>query len=292
MARNISPRRIASLLPAATEIVWALGAGDRLVGVSHACDFPPETAALPRLTVTAIDPGRPSGEIDAAVRERHAAGLPVIAVDGSAVTALRPDLILAQDLCEVCAVMDGSVCRIAEALVPAPEVFGLRGRTLTGVLEDIRAVASRLHLPEAGERVVGRLAQRMSQGGAPTAARRRVVVIEWLEPLYLAGHWVPEMVACAGGIDVGAEPGSHSVPTTWERVTALRPDVVIVALCGFGLERARAEWRLALAGNRAAAACIGGLGARVVTIDGNAYTSRPGPRLVEGIEVLAAAIES
>ena len=281
LLQTTAPTRIASLLPAGTEIVCALGARDRLAGVSHACDHPPGIEALPRLTLTTVTPDAASAAIDAEVRALSAAGEPVIAVDGPALSALRPDLIIAQDLCEVCAVTDGAVCALPDILSPPPPVLTLSGRTLEGIFEDIRRIGEVLdHRRESAE-LLDRLRQRLSALAESAPARPpRVVVIEWLEPLYLAGHWVPDLVAAAGGVDAGAAPGSHSVVTSWDRLVSLEPEVIVLALCGFGLERGVAEWA-SWSGGRS-------LPAPVFAIDGNAYTSRPGPRVVEGAELLAS----
>jgi iron complex transport system substrate-binding protein len=285
----MTKRRVVSLLPAATEIVAALGGIGSLVGVSHECDYPPEVRALPRLTATPIDPHAPAARIDAEVRRLRAEGRPVIAVDGAAIRALAPDVIVTQGLCEVCAVADGEVHRLARLFDPPPAIVSLSATTLAGIGLDIRKVGAALDLSaDAQELVLGldsrlaRLARRPLPGGPP-----RIVCIEWLEPLYLAGHWVPELIAAAGGQDVGAAPGTHSARREWSEVTALRPDVALVALCGFGVARARrdldatadVEVRRALQQTE------------VWLLDGNAYTSRPGPRVVDGAERIRAALE-
>lgn len=279
--------RIVSLLPGATELACALGLRDRLVGVSHECDFPPEVASLPRLTATPIDPALPSGAIDAAVRAARDAGQPVIAVDAAALTALHPDLIVTQSLCEVCAVADGQVMRLAAALTPAPTVLALDGRTVTGILDDVRALASAAGVPARAAGVVaalhGRL-ERLALGGP--RPRPRVLCLEWIDPPYTAGHWVPELVHAAGGADVGAAPGEHSRQRTWAELAAMKPDLIVVMLCGFGVERSIRELdRLANPEARALLAS-----APVWVIDANNYTSRPGPRLADGAERLRAAL--
>ncbi len=274
--------RVVSLLPAATEIVSALGGEGRLVAVSHECDWPRAVTRLPRVTTSPIDPAAPSGAIDRAVRELRAAGRPVIAVDAARLAELQPDLILTQDLCEVCAVSDGQVFRLADALTPAPAVLSLSAPDLDGIYADIDAVGRALDLePEAEELVAGMRYRLRVLAPAGTAERPRVVAVEWLDPLFLAGHWVPELIAAAGGIDAGASPGAHSVQITPEALEALAPDVVIVMLCGFGVDRALREL---------AATPLPALGAPVWVLDGNAYTSRPGPRVVDGAVRIRAAI--
>lgn len=277
--------RVVTLLPAATEMVMALGGAKRLVGVSHECDYPPAVTRLPRLTTTPLDASASSAVIDAQVRRAREMGKPVIAVDAEALARLAPDLLITQGLCEVCAVADGEIHRLAALLRPAPAVLSLSARTLAGIWEDIRAVGRALDLSDEAEELVAGLQNRMGRLGKLTNAPR-VVCVEWLEPLFLAGHWVPELVAAAGGVDVGAIPGSHSAVSDWTSVSALRPDLIVIMLCGFDVARARAELKV-----------LDSTGAkRVLTsapvwiLDGNAYTSRPGPRVVDGVERLRAAM--
>lgn len=277
--------RVVTLLPAATEIVAALGGADRLVGISHECDYPASVLRLPRVTATPVDPSLPSGRIDAEVRRLRASGRPVIGIDAEALRRLAPDLLVTQSLCEVCAVDDGEACRLAAALERPPEVLRLGGTTLDGVWKDIRAVGRALGLAQEADTLLAALARRLAalRAGAPRTPPR-VLCIEWLDPLFLAGHWVPELVTAAGGRDAGAVPGSHSVRREWHEVAALQPDLILIMLCGFGVERSLAE--LETVGPEARAA----LGmAPVWALDGNAYTSRPGPRLVDGAERIAAA---
>lgn len=283
--------RIASLLPAGTEIVAALGAEHLLVGISHECDYPPSVAHIPRLTGSPIDSSRSSAAIDAQVRSLHASGGTVITVDGTALRHARPDLILTQGLCEVCAVVEGDVRTLAQVLSPAPSVLPLTARNLPGIFTDIETIGAALGREAEAGALNASLEQRLralsARGPRPAP---RVMVVEWLEPLYLAGHWVPEMVAWAGGNDVGAAPGDHSHPRRWQEAATLAPDMIVVALCGFGLERAVAEWKQFLTGGSAEAAIARGLDAPVWALDGNAYTSRPGPRAVDGAELIQRAL--
>jgi iron complex transport system substrate-binding protein len=279
--------RVVTLLPGATEIVAALGGAGQLVAISHECDHPASVRHLPRITSTPLDPTLPGAAIDAEVRRLRDAGRPVIAVDGEALRRLAPDLLITQDLCEVCAVADGAVHRLAHAMDRPPAVLALTGRTLAGVLDDIRAVARAIDLAAEGDELTAGLRSRLARlrGGAP-ARPPRVFCVEWLEPLFIAGHWVPDQVAAAGGVSAGAAPGEHSAVSSWESAVSLRPDLAVVMLCGFGLARARAELdRLA---NPTAAGLLGAV--PVWLLDGNAYTSRPGPRLVDGAERLQAAM--
>jgi iron complex transport system substrate-binding protein len=274
--------RVLSLLPAATEIVAALGAGHSLVGISHECDYPPSVTHLPRVTQAAIDPKLPGAVIDAEVRRLMAAGTAVITVDAVLVRSLAPDLIVTQDLCEVCAV-DGS-----QVLHLAPAVVRLAGRSLAGAQDDIRTVGRALDLvDEAGELITG-MQYRLGRLAVTAPARPpRVACIEWLEPLYLAGHWVPELVQAAGGVAVGGEPGEKSRRRAWAEVVAMRPDLILVMLCGFSVERGRQEWGAFARANPGVIALLGATPVRFV--DGNALTSRPGPRLVEGAAAIQAA---
>ncbi|MDZ4674151.1 MAG: ABC transporter substrate-binding protein [Gemmatimonadota bacterium] len=277
--------RVLSLLPAATEIVCALGAGDRLVGTTHECDYPPEIQHLPRVTTTPIDHTLSSGKIDEAVRRMRAEGQAVIALDRSQVEALRPTLILTQNLCEVCAV-DGNATRaLADLFDPPPTVLHLTGQTLGGVYDDIRRIGAALDLQPDAEDLVAGMRYRLAHlpGAVPTPTPR-VVSVEWLDPLYLAGHWVPELVAAAGGEEVGAVGGEPSRRRAWAEVAAMQPDVVLIMLCGFGIRRAQDEWAAFARANPVVVSMIGA--ARVRFVDGNAYTSRPGPRLVEGAEAI------
>jgi iron complex transport system substrate-binding protein len=280
--------RIVSLLPGATEMLAALGAIDQLVGISHECDEPPEVRALPRVTATPIDPTRSSAEIHAAVQQAVAEGRQAIGIEAEALLALRPDVIVTQMLCDVCAVADGEAMRLARVMDPPPRVVALDGRTLDGVWDDIARLGASIGRTVEGER----LADSLRTEGTTLAEQYRravplrVVAIEWLEPLFLAGHWVPEMIAAAGGVDVGATAGSHSTVRDWAEVIALDPDVVLVILCGFDEARARAE--LAAMPEGPAKAWLATQ--RVVVLDGNAYTSRPGPRLLDGIRHVAEAL--
>jgi iron complex transport system substrate-binding protein len=278
--------RIASLLPAATEMVTALGGAGQLVAISHECDYPSSVQHLPRVTVTPIDAQASSARIDAEVRRLRAAGRPVIAVDGDQLGRLAPDLILTQDLCEVCAVADGEVHRLAAALRPVPAMLSLKARTLHGIWDDVRRVAQALELDAEAEELILGLQSRLRRLRPGPGRRPRMLCIEWLDPLYLAGHWVPEMVGEAGGEDVGAAPGSHSTRRNWEEIPALRPEIVVVMLCGFDLERGVRELN-ALAGPGADIL----RGVTVWILDGNAYSSRPGPRVVDGVERLQAALQ-
>ena len=279
--------RVVTLLPAATEMVAALGGGDQLVGISHECDFPGWVRQLPRVTATPVDVDSPGRVIDAEVRRLRSSGSPVIAIDAAQLTALAPDLIITQGLCEVCAVSDGEVHRLAAGFEHRPKVLSLTASDLSGIWSDIAQVGAALDLEAEAEELVLGLRSRIARLGAANAQEAAAVVcVEWLDPLYLAGHWVPELVMAAGGKDIGAEAGSHSARHGWKELKDLDPDHIIVMLCGFGLERARRE----LEELRDPEALE--LMHRVPTwiIDGNAYISRAGPRVVDGAARIQSAL--
>jgi len=291
--------RIVSLLPAATEIVAALGGLAWLVGVSHECDYPPAVRNLPRVTRTTLDATLPSRAIDAAMAQAAGGGPAPVTLDVAALRRLAPDLILGQSLCDVCAVGAGPIADALAALERRPEVVTLHAHTLDGVFADIVRVGEAMDLGSEAEELVAGLTYRLGRVGAqhaaplrappmavsnraPRTAPTRVLVLEWTAPAYVAGHWVPELIAAAGGENVGARAGARSVARAWPELRALAPDLVVVALCGFDVPRARRE--TAAVTDPDGRALLSG---RVAYLDGNAYTSRPGPRLVDAAELLA-----
>jgi iron complex transport system substrate-binding protein len=284
------PRRVVSLLPAATEMVCALGAGDRLVGRSHECDVPPQVSALPVCSRPRAPLEGPVAVIDDRVRDLVRHGLSVFEVDAQRLRDLQPDLIITQTQCEVCAVSLAEV----EAAVrtwsgTAPAVLSLEATALRDVLADVQRVADALGCPQEGQRLRAEMRTRMRAidgtangvAGAPT-----VVCIEWVEPLMVAGNWVPELVDLAGGDDRLGTPGEHSPVVAWERVREADPDVLVVMPCGFDLARscetAGHLRSLPGYGELRAAAC-----GEVYATDGHRYFNRPGPSLVESLEILA-----
>lgn len=283
----MSSAPIVSLLPAGTEIVAALGAWDRLAGVSHECDYPPEALHLPSVTRSPIDASASAGEVDRAVREAVASGTPVFALDEARIRELQPSVILTQGLCEVCAISEGDVHRLAASLPTPATVVSLGARTLDDVLASITTVAQALGTEDEGAELLSGLRARMRRVHetlkAARAPRPRVAIIEWTEPVFVAGHWVPDMVRRAGGIDALASPGEHSRARPVSEVRDADPEVIVFAPCGYALDRARDEATRTLARDEWAWA----RGRRVAVMDGNAYTSRPGPRLIDGIEILA-----
>ena len=270
--------RICSLLPSATEIVFALGLGDCLVAVSEECDFPPEARALPRVTASRVDTqSLDSRAIDEAVRAAIADGRSLYAVDSEAIARLAPDVILTQDLCEVCAVSSGEVA----ALCPVDaRVVSLDPRTLAEVAESVRTLGRELGTAERGETVAAAFEARIAgvRNAVAGHPRPRVFVNEWLEPPYAAGHWVPEMVDAAGGDEIFGLAGQPSRPTTWDEALAREPELVVLAACGYDAERIATEAR---------AVGLPELSTTVVAVDANAYFSRPGPRLADGVVQLA-----
>jgi iron complex transport system substrate-binding protein len=285
--------RIVSLLPAATEIVAALGvaigegAADgtpKLVGISHECDEPERVRALPRVTTSTIDPHAVSGDIDRAVRTALAAGRSPISIDVPRLAALRPDVLIGQSLCDVCAVGGDDLAHAAAALSPRPTVVTMHAHTLDAVFGDMLTVGAAIGLRDEADELVAGLRYRLRQvaSHAPTTPHPTVLVLEWLDPPYVAGHWVPELVAIAGGQDVGNTAGARSAARPWRELAALGPEKVIVALCGFDVPRARQE-AAAVRDVDALRLFSGG----VEFLDGNAYTSRPGPRLIQAARLLA-----
>jgi len=275
--------RIASLVPSATEMLFALGLGGDVVGVTHECDFPPEASALPHLTRTVLPPGLGAGEIDAAVKELVGEGRALYELDEELLAELEPDLIVTQAVCEVCAVSYEDVATVAARLPGQPRVLRQDPSSLGEVLEDVtrlgEAAAIGGRAAAAREALEGRLeAVRVAVEGAP---RPRVLALEWLDPPFLGGHWVPEMIALAGGEDVAGRAGQKSPQVEWEQLPGRDPEVVVAMPCGWYLEDSRAQ---ALEHRER----LGGLGAeRLFAVDAASTFSRPGPRLVDGVELLA-----
>jgi iron complex transport system substrate-binding protein len=282
--------RIISLLPAGTEIIAALGALDQLVAITHECDYPPEVARLPRVTASSIDRDASSADIDEGVRRIAASGLPMFAMDADVVVRLAPTVILTQALCEVCAVSEGDVRDIAQLVSPAPTIVPLGGTTLDGVWADIGNIGKAIGQVDRAGALLESISTRLllvHQALKRARARRpRVAVIEWLDPLYSAGHWTPNVIQRAGGIDAIAQPGAHSVRITVEQVRDAAPELLLFAPCGFDVERAEREGNALLATDEWSWA----RDIEAWAIDGNALTSRPGPRLADAVETIAAII--
>jgi len=280
--------RIVSLVPAGTEIAYALGAGGELVAVTHDCDYPAAVRALPRITRSTIAPGSDSFAIDTQVRAAVERGESTFHLDVAALAAARPDLLLGQTLCEVCAV---TVAQLPATLVPAPAVVPLDGHSLDGIFADIARVGDALDRTEAATRLVAELRGRIARMKALVAGERRpsVVCLEWLAPLFNAGHWVPEQVALAGGEDLLGTPLVPSIDVRWADLAAADPEFLFLLPCGFDAERAVTEARV-LTERREWQELRAVRNGNVHVLDGNAYFSRPGPRVVDGIELLASLL--
>jgi iron complex transport system substrate-binding protein len=265
--------RVCSLLPSATEIVALLGEADQLVGVSEECDWPPEVRGLPVVTASRVRAEElSSAEIDAAVRGAVDDGRSLYAVEAELLDELRPDLVITQDLCSVCAVSSDDVMQLCDV-----ETLSLNPHTLEEIAESVEAVAARLGVPERGASVVLEMGEAIAATSAQVAGlpRRRIFVAEWLDPPFASGHWVPEMVAAAGGEEVLGRTGEPSFTTTWEAVQAAEPELIVLAPCGFDAARAAKE---------ANGLDLPGPG---VAVDANAYYSRPSPRVADGVRQLA-----
>ncbi len=285
--------RICSLLPSATEIAFALGLGDEVVGVTHECDYPPEAKKRRVVVKSAVDPGKTaSGEIDRLVRERLQTKKSIYTLDLASFRAADPDFILTQDLCDVCALDYNDVLEAARALPRAPKIVALAPSNLAGVLGDIETVGAAAGKTRQAEAFVGdlkRRIERVREGAARAGARPRVAVIEWLEPLYNAGHWVPEMVELAGGLDGLGEKGKPSKRIEWESVRALAPEAIVLMPCGFDVRRSLKEFSL-LSGRDGWNELPAVKSGNVFAVNGSAYFNRSGPRLVDGLEILAQII--
>jgi iron complex transport system substrate-binding protein len=292
IAMPTAPRRIVSLLPSATEICFALGLGDRVVGVSHECDFPDEARGRPVLTASKVDAHASSAEIDRQVRALVADGLSVYRIDEAMLRTLRPELIVTQDTCEVCAVsfeeVRASACRLLGADV---EIVSLSPRSLDDVLDDVVRVGRATGTEELAIARRAGYRARLDRLAAETAAlpRPRVLALEWLDPPMVAGHWTPELIRIAGGDPILGHDGRPTGAIGWDAITAAAPEVVLVIPCGFRVAQSvpEVERLHALPAFAALPAVRAG---RVAILDGNAFFNRPGPRLVESAEHAAAAI--
>jgi iron complex transport system substrate-binding protein len=280
--------RIVSLVPNGTEILFALGAGDEVVGVSHECDYPAEARRRPVLTGSALPPGLGAAEVDRAVSAQVGSGESLYTLDQERIAALAPDLVVTQQLCPVCAVSTAQVDGAVAPLPRCPEVLSLDPITLAGVLADVRRVGEAVGRRTAAAELVAALERRLAAVRERVAAlpRPRVLALEWLDPPFAGGHWVPEMIAAAGGRDAAAAPGAHSARLTWEEVARLDPDVVVAMPCGYDAAGAAAQVA-AVAGRPEWQRLRAVRAGRVHPVDANGCFSRPGPRLIDGIERLA-----
>jgi iron complex transport system substrate-binding protein len=275
--------RIVSLVPHATELLFALGLGDQVVAVTHECDYPEAALALPHITRDRLPAGLSAGEIDAAVRERTERGEAIYELDAELLGDLEPDLIVTQELCPVCAVSIDDVRAVAGTIPSQPRVVALDPHTLGESFGDVRTIAQHTRSREAALDLIAR--QRARVDAVRVAVRKAEKVpttaIEWFDPVFIAGHWTPQIVELAGGIDVLGFPGERSEQTTWDVVAAAAPRVVVAMPCGYDAQRSHAEASAHVDALRSVGA------ERVVAVDASAYFSRPGPRLVDGLELMA-----
>jgi iron complex transport system substrate-binding protein len=275
--------RIASLVPSATEMLFGLDLGGDVIGVTHECDYPPQAAGLPHLTATVLPEGLDAGEIDAAVKQVVGEGGALYTLDGELLAELAPDLIVTQAVCEVCAVSYDDVVAIAARLPSRPRVLQQDPRTLGEVLEDVVRLGAAAGTEERAAQFQHQLERRLEAVREAVAGtpRRRVLALEWLDPPFLGGHWIPEMIEIAGGEDVIGKAGQKSPQVEWGDLQGINPDVVVAMPCGWYLEDSRAQ---ALAHRDR----LDSLGAgQVFAVDAASTFSRPGPRLVDGVELLA-----
>jgi iron complex transport system substrate-binding protein len=276
--------RIASLVPSATEILFALGLGDSVVGVTHECDYPEEAADLPHLTHSLIPDGLSAAEIDRAVRERTENGGAIYELDADELRELEPDLIVTQAVCEVCAVSFEDVTKVAATIDPQPEVLSLDPTTLGEVIADITRLGAAAHAEDEAAELIAELGDRLdaiAHAVADVEDKPNVLALEWLDPAYIGGHWVPQMIEHAGGIDLLGFAGEKSRVAEWPEIEAMKPDVVVAMPCGYDADRAATEAYQYGDQIRALQA------SKVVAVDASSYFSRPGPRLVDGVELLA-----
>ncbi|HTR46020.1 MAG TPA: cobalamin-binding protein [Verrucomicrobiae bacterium] len=281
--------RICSLLPSATEIAYAIGLGDSILGVSHECDFPADAATKPSLLRPRVNPQAPPAEIDRQVSEIIARGESIYAVDAELLRSLAPDLILTQDLCHVCAASPDDLATALTRFQSPPQVLSLTPRSLAEVWDDVRRVGWATGRVREAENVASELEKRVAAVAAVVARAKtgpRVLCLEWLDPYYVGGHWVPEMVCLAGGEDVLGRLREPSFRVTAEQIVESRADVIVVMPCGYNLERTASEFHLGLL-PPGAEELPAVRNRRVFAVNANAYFSRPGPRLADGVALLA-----
>jgi iron complex transport system substrate-binding protein len=280
--------RIASLVPSATEMLFALGLGESVVGVTHECDWPQAATERPQLTATVLPPGLSAGEIDAAVKEVVGEGRALYTLDEERLAELAPDLIVTQAVCEVCAVSYDDVVEVAARLPSRPRVVQQDPSTLEEVLDDVTRLGEAAGIEERARELRSELEARLEavRNAVAGEPRPRVLALEWLDPPFLGGHWIPEMIEIAGGEDVAGRTGEKSSQVEWSDLDGLAPDVVVSMPCGWYLEESRAQ-ALQHADRLEA------LGAtQVYAVDAASTFSRPGPRLVDGVELLGRLFHS
>jgi iron complex transport system substrate-binding protein len=279
--------RIVSLVPSATEMLFALGLGSDVIAVTHECDYPEAALQLPKITSDVLPAGLSAAQIDAAVKERTLAGESIYELDVDMLHDLRPDLIVTQALCSVCAVSYDDVRAVAEEIESRPRVISLDPHTVGEVLGDARTLAQATDRKDAAVELIRDAAARIDRVRvtARKATRRpRVAALEWLDPPFAAGHWTPQLIEYAGGEDVLGFAGEQSEERSWEEVAAAQPDIVVVMPCGYDAEIAHREAEM----HRDELAAVGA--GEIVAVDAAAYFSRPGPRIVDGLELLASIL--
>jgi iron complex transport system substrate-binding protein len=285
--------KIISLLPSATEIVYALGLGNQLAAVTHECDYPPDALDKPRITQSVLPPGLSSREIDEAVREQINGSHSLYTIDQALLTEISPDMILTQQLCDVCAVSYDDVLAAVRSLpAPGPRVLNLEPTTLDAVFETMTLVGLVTNREKEAERLTTSLRARVDivrNRAALAKTRPRTVLLEWLDPLFCGGHWDPEIVEIAGGFDGLGKMHAPSTQISWDSVVEFAPEVLVIAQCGFGIARTAQDMAglEALPGYRELPAVRN---RRVYLVNGSDYFSRPGPRLVDSLEIMAALI--
>jgi iron complex transport system substrate-binding protein len=285
--------RIVSLLPAATEIAAALGLMDQVVGVSHECDYPPEANDRPRVTHCPLhNAGLKSQEVDEWVRRALREDGTIYTIDEPLLRDLRPDVILTQKLCDVCAVGYGTVARLAETLPGPPRVINLEPSSLSDIFDDIRRVAEVCGVSEHAEELIGQLSRRIEavrRRAYRIANRPRVFLMEWVDPPFCPGHWGPELIEIAGGCDPSGRKHQPSVQIPWQEVLDARPDIIVLALCGYDIDRARRDYEILRRfpgfDSLPAAQC-----GEIYVVNASAYFARPGPRIVDSLEILAGIL--
>ncbi len=281
--------RIVSLLPSATEIICELGLRDKLVGVTHECDYPVDVADLPKVTRTLIPHDASSLEIDGLVRERLKTQRALYSLDLLMLERLKPDLLVTQALCDVCAVAESEVNAAACSLPGRPKVINLEPTRLNDVFDCLKLVGDAARVPDAAERAIADLKQRVNAVAIRTASindRPRVILLEWIDPPFSSGHWSPELMRIAGGIEGIGKEGQPSRSMKWDEVIAYDPEILVIACCGFSTRRTLEDVPILLTFPGVAdLTCT--RENRVWIVDGNAYFSRPGPRLVDSLEILA-----
>ena len=286
--------RIVSLLPSATELVCGLGLRQQLVGVSHECDYPNSVIGLPVLTSSRIPEGLDSGSIDHLVTEQLKSDQALYDLNIDVLTSLRPDLIVTQALCDVCAVSGNDVARAVGSLPNNPEVINLEPNCLTDVLDTVELLAEMADCVKQGQVYLRELRYRISQVNDKSSVinrsdKPRVALLDWLDPIFDGGHWSPEIIELAGGIACFGNKREPSQRRSWNDLIQAKPDIIFIALCGFNVERSMQDVE-DFFGSQEFSVLRDQVGSKIFLVDGNAYFSRPGPRLVDALEIMANAV--